>query len=72
MGIGSTKGIIAVLNDLGGSTSIAGGRDVDDALIALNTNGSIVDSSNSINTSVFVFNPDVNRSGANIAHHVDA
>lgn len=63
MGIGSTKGIIAVLNDLGGSTSTAGGRDVEDALIALNTNGSIVNS-HAINTSVFVFNLDVNRSGA--------
>jgi|EP01043_Picozoa_sp_COSAG02_P000036 hypothetical protein len=63
MGIGSTKGIIAVLNDLGGSTNIAGGRDVQDALIALNTNGSIVNPGNSINTSIFAYNPDVNRSG---------
>ena len=63
MGIGSTKGIIAVLNDLGGSANIAGGRDVEDALIALNFNGSIVDADNSINTSVFTFNPDVNQSG---------
>eukprot|EP01052_Picozoa_sp_SAG31_P018931 SAG31_NODE_1360_length_8638_cov_55.988055_7_plen_169_part_00 len=58
MGIGSTKGIIAVLNDLGGSTNAAGGRDVHDALIALNYNGTIDNSDDSPNTTAYSFNPD--------------
>ena len=57
MGIGSTKGIIAVLNDLGGSNNAAGGRDVHNALVALNFNGSIDNSDTSPNTSAYSFNP---------------
>jgi parallel beta-helix repeat protein len=56
--IGSSKGIVAVLNDLGGSTSSSSGRGVEDALVALNYNGSVDNSDHSPNTSAYSWNPD--------------
>eukprot|EP01048_Picozoa_sp_COSAG05_P015991 COSAG05_NODE_2000_length_3723_cov_3.494757_3_plen_42_part_00 len=39
MAISGSHGIVAVLNDLGGSGSSASGRNVVNALVALNYNG---------------------------------
>ena len=54
-----SSGDIAVLNDLGGSTSGAG-SDIEGALIALNRNGTIDNSgviNGTQNNSVFAWNP---------------
>ena len=53
-----TATLVAVLNDLGGSENPAGGRGVQDALVALNFNGQIDNSDTTTNTSSFSFNPD--------------
>ena len=57
-GIGSSIGIMAVLNDLGGSSNAASGRGVEESLVALNYNGTIDNSDTSPNTSAYSFNPD--------------
>ena len=51
--------LIAVLNDLGGSSSSGGSR-VANALVALNYNGSVDNSGSGPNTSTFSFNPEAN------------
>lgn len=58
-GISSSKGVIAVLNDLGGSANAASGRGVEGALVALNYNG-VIDTSGAAppNTSTYAYNPD--------------
>ena len=56
-GIGSSNGIITVLNDLGGSVSSASGRGVQGALVALNYNGVVDNSDKTANTSAFSWNP---------------
>lgn len=58
-GIGSSVGVATVFNNLGGSVNNAGGRLVKNALVALNVNGTINNSGNFANTSVFSFNPDL-------------
>ena len=58
-GIGSSTGIISVLNDLGGSANSASGRGVKGALVALNFNGSLDNSDKTANTSAFSWNPDI-------------
>lgn len=59
-GLSSSTGVIAVLNDLGGSANGAGSRGVKDALVALNYNGQIDNSDHSSNTSSYSFNPNAN------------
>ena len=58
-GIGAAVGVAAVFNDLGGSVNFAGGRRVKDGLVALNVNGTVDNSGNFSNTTVFSFNPDL-------------
>merc|ERR1712039_899140 len=58
-GIGMNDGVIAVLNDLGGGVSPAGGRGIQNALVALNYNGSIDNSDHTPNASSYSFNPDL-------------
>merc|ERR1711879_1035856 len=57
-GIGSSKGVMAVLNDLGGSANGASGHGVEDALVALNYNGVIDNSDSEPNTSSYSWNPE--------------
>lgn len=75
MGISGSHGIIAVLNDLGGSSSSASGRGVVNALVALNYNGSIDNSGNATNTSTFSFNPEANngtvRALTSVQHQIE-
>jgi hypothetical protein len=65
-GISGSSGAIAVLNDMGGSSSGALSERVVDGLIALNFNGTIANDvhSPSKNSSVFSFNPDAEQPAA--------
>ena len=56
MAFSGSSDLIAVLNDLGGSSSSGGSR-VANTLVALNFNGSVDNSGNGPNTSTFSFNP---------------
>ena len=57
-GITSSKGVVAVLNDLGGSINAASSHGVEGALVALD-NVMIVNSDTSPNTSAYSWNPGV-------------
>ena len=60
MAFSGSQNLIAVLNDLGGSSS-SGGVRVANALVALNYNGSVDNSGTGPNTSTFSFNPEANN-----------
>ncbi len=59
MAFSGSHNLIAVLNDLGGSSNSASGSRVANALVALNYNGSIDSSGNS--NSTFSFNPEADN-----------
>jgi hypothetical protein len=67
MSIGGSHGIIAVLNDLGGSSSSSSGRGIVNALVALNYNGRVDNSGKASNGSTFSFNPDANNASVSAA-----